>query len=117
MARSLLGLGICKMVIIHPQFSRSNIIIHTYLKNLSGLEIDRAMIRGDHGLSNNSNDHQHWNHYSDYCVGSGVLQISPTKRILVPRIKEVVVGVGFRFRIPKHLLVLVALLEEIIPSR
>ena len=47
----------------------------------------------------------------------GVLQISPTTRILVPRIKKVVVGVGFQFRIPTILLVHVVLLEGINPSR
>ena len=47
----------------------------------------------------------------------GVLQISPTTRILVPRIKKVVVGGGFRFRILTILLVHVVLLEEFNPSR
>ena len=49
----------------------------------------------------------------DYCSATpGVLQISPTIRILVPRIKNVVKGVEFWFRILAILLVLIVLLKE-----
>ena len=40
-----------------PQFMVQRFIFYTNLKILSGLEIDRAMIKGDHGLIINSNDH------------------------------------------------------------
>ena len=28
------------------------------------------MIKGDHGLIRNNDDHEQWNHCSDYCTGS-----------------------------------------------
>ena len=55
MARNRLGLTMIKLIVRHPQSLEAKFI---NLKNVSGSETDRAMIKGDHGLINNNDDHE-----------------------------------------------------------
>ena len=57
------------------------------------------------------------NHLNDRLRIWGCYKSPPLQRILVPRIKKVVVGVEFWFRILASLRVVVSLLDEVNPPR